>query len=68
MSLGGAFGLRRPTLDRLRQDLEGIVAAWLRKQDDVSNRCPPTWRNLVIALERIGQNGIADTVKNDHLP
>ena len=68
MSLGGAFGLYHPTLNRMRQYPEEVVAAWLRKQDSVSNRCPPTWRNLIRALERIGQNGIAETVKNDHLP
>ncbi len=40
-----------------------VVSAWLRRQDKVEQMCPPTWRNLVRALRKIGQNGIADQVE-----
>lgn len=67
LSLGGAFGLRNPKIKRMRRYPDDVVEAWLRREDNVPNKCPPTWRNLTAALEKIGQTGIADTVKRDHL-
>ncbi len=42
-----------------------VVDAWLKQQDSVADVCPPTWQNLVTALRRVDQNGIADHVTND---
>ena len=67
LSLGGAFGLRNPKIKRMRRYPDDVVEAWLRKEDNVLNKCPPTWRNLTAALEKIGQCGIADVVKRDRL-
>ena len=46
---------------------DDVVDAWLKKQDDVGKRCPPTWRNLVAALrsDRVKQNGIASRIAKD---
>lgn len=66
VSLGGEFGLFHPKLNRMRHYPNDVVAAWLRREDDVSNKCRPTWRNLALALEHIGQNGIAEAVRKDH--
>ena len=49
---------------------EDVIAAWLRRQDDVDQkRGIPTWRTLVEALRdrQVGQEGIAriiSTTKN----
>ncbi len=42
-----------------------VVDAWLKQQDSVANMCPPTWQNLVTALRRVDQNGVADQVTKD---
>lgn len=42
-----------------------VASAWLRMQDNVKNVCPPTWRNLVTALQGVNQNGIAHEVQTD---
>ena len=49
--------------------LDDMVAAWLRREDSVDSRSPPTWRNLVKALrhERVKQTGIANTIENECL-
>ena len=67
ISLGREFGLHHPNLKRMQHSRSDIVAAWLRREDNVINMCCPTWSNLVWALKRIGQNGIAETVRKDHL-
>ena len=45
---------------------EEVVDAWLKKQDNVQKRCPPTWRNLVSSLLKENQFGIAGEVASDH--
>lgn len=67
VSLGGEFGLHYPNLKRMQHNRSDIVAAWLRREDDVTNKCRPTWSNLAFALECIHQNGIAESVRKDHL-
>ena len=67
VSLGVAFGILHPKLSKMTNFPDDVVAAWIRKEDDVLNRCLPTWRNLAKALEQVNQNGIADKVKRDHL-
>lgn len=67
--LGQVLGLRYSRLKGmdLSSLLDDMIAAWLRKEDDVMDRCPPTWRNLVMALrdKRVRQNGIAATIAKD---
>lgn len=67
LSLGGAFGLHNPKVKRMRRYPHDVVEAWLRREDNVLNKCPPTWRSLMEALEEIDQTGIADKVNRDHL-
>ena len=45
-----------------------MVRAWLRKQDHVKEKSgdPLTWKALVEALKKIGQQGIADDIFKDH--
>lgn len=66
VSLGVAFGILHPKLSKMTNFPNDVVAAWIRQEDNVLNRCPPTWRNLARALEQVSQNGIAETVKRDH--
>ena len=49
--------------------LDNMVTAWLRQEDDVMKRHPPTWRNLVKALrdKMVRQNGIASTIEGNEL-
>ena len=44
--------------------LEDLVHEWLKKCDNVAEKCPPSWKNLVIALrhESVRQNGIAQKI------
>ena len=42
-----------------------VVDAWLKRQDNVLKVCPPTWRNLVEALRKVKQNGIASEILAD---
>ena len=62
ISLGGALGLSFPKLKRMRDLPSEMVAAWLRKEDDVLKQGKPTWKILVNALRDIGQNGIANSI------
>jgi len=42
---------------------EDMIAAWLRREDDVQQKTGiPTWRVLVMALNKQGQNGIASKI------
>ena len=68
-SLGYALGLHYPSVSKIdSQNLcYELVAAWLQRVDDVCTRCPPTWSNLVIALEKMKYTGIAEDVKRERL-
>ena len=62
--LGGSLGLRFPTLCRMNNLPDEMVAAWLRRQEDVLERSgEPTYERLALALEEIGQNGLAQDVR-----
>ena len=50
-------------LRRMKSLPDEMVAAWLRREDYVSE--DPTWRVLVTALRRVGQAGVAETVEHD---
>ena len=68
-SLGYALGLHHPNVSRMDQGhlCYELVAAWLKRDDDVRTRCLPTWSNLVKALEQNKYNGIAEDVKRERL-
>ena len=59
--MGGALGLAYNALKKMKSLPGDMVAAWLRKEDFVSEE--PTWRTLIEALKRVGQGGIALTEK-----
>ena len=62
--LGEALGISYPKLRRMPNILDGMVAAWLRREDDVLRESgEPTWTSLVEALEEIGQWGVAEDIK-----
>ena len=62
--LGGALGLHFPTLGRMNDLPDDMVAAWLLRQEDVLKTSgEPTYKRLVIALEKVGQNGLAKDVR-----
>ena len=63
ISLGLQFGLRYSKLKKMKQYPHDVVEAWLIKQDNVTEQCPPTWRSLIAALRSIDQTGIADDVR-----
>ena len=62
--VGGALGLAYDTLDKMKNLPEEMVAAWLLKQDYVmTSSGEPTWRSLVKALRRVGQEGVAREIE-----
>ena len=69
-NLGIVLGLNQPRLkdmkasDTFRDD---VIAAWLRREDQVNERGVPTWKTLVTALRhpRVNQNGVADKVAKE---
>ena len=65
--LGGELGLSVFNLQMMLNIPGDMVTAWLRKQDDVKEKSgyPLTWKALVDALKRIGQQGIADDIFKD---
>ena len=65
--LGGELGLSVFNLQMMLNLPGDMVTAWLRKQDHVKEKSgdPLTWKALVDALKRIGQQGIADNIFKD---
>ena len=62
--LGGALGLHFPTLRRMKDLPNDMVAAWLLRQEDVLKTSgEPTYERLAKALGKIGQNGLAKDVR-----
>ena len=46
--------------------LDDVSAAWLNREDQVLEKSgEPTWSRLVDALEKIGQRGIAEDIRNN---
>ena len=70
-NLGMELGLDRTRLKDMKANSEtfqdDVIAAWLRKEHNVSKKGDPTWRTLANALStpRIGQNGIAMKIEKD---
>ena len=62
--LGLALGLHYPTVKGMKSLLDDLIHAWLLRQDDVIKRSgEPTYERLALALEEIGQNGLAQDVR-----
>lgn len=67
VDLGGALGLHYPKLRRMINNsiLDDMTAAWLNKEDNVLAKSgEPTWNRLLKGLEKIGQVGVAEDIKN----
>ena len=62
--VGGALGLAYDVLDKMKALPEEMVAAWLRREDFVMSMSgEPTWRTLVEALRKVGQEGTARDIE-----
>ena len=66
------LGLRHSKLKTMMDSntfRDDVIAAWLRKEDQVPEKGEPSWTVLVDALKhrRVGQTGIANTIAKDHL-
>ena len=63
--LGGVLGLSMFRLEKMKNMPDDLVRAWKRKPDEVNSKCPGplTWEVLIEALEKIGQNGIAEDIR-----
>ena len=71
-NLGLVLGIRHSKLKTMMDSAtfcEDVIAAWLRKEDQVSEKGGPSWTVLVDALKqrRVGQTGIANKIAKDHL-
>ena len=69
-SLGLQLGLFYPTLEQIETDNNKevvrcktkMIAAWLKRQDNVLQVGVPSWSVLQTALREIGENEIADQI------
>ena len=64
--MGGALGLAYNTLDKMTDVPSEMAAAWLRREDYVMAASgEPTWRSLVNALRKEGQEGTARDIEEN---
>ena len=64
MKLGGALGLQYPSLQRMSNLMNEVVAAWLNEKDHVLTVSgPPSWGSLARALEDIDQHSLAHRLR-----
>ena len=68
--LGLALGLSQRKVKIMRDSetfIDDVLAAWLRKEDDVEKRGVPSWRTLIKALNHplLSQTGIARQICRD---
>ena len=71
-NLGVVLGLKQTKVKTLKDSdtfLDDVITAWLRKEDQVTEKGEPSWTVLVNALKhrRVGQTGIAKTIANNRL-
>ena len=69
-SLGLVLGIRQTKLKALKDSdsfLDDTISAWLRKEDQVTEKGESSWTVLIDALKhpRVGQSGIADKIAKD---
>ena len=58
--MGGALGASYSKLHKMTKYPDDMVAAWLRREDFVMSMSgEPTWRTLVEALKKVGQERTA---------
>ena len=68
VQVGLALGMNYAKLKRMRSLPGDMVAAWLRREDDVLGVSGvPTWRALSEALKDVGQTGLAVKIQQQHL-
>ena len=68
--LGLQLGLLLSTLEIIYHERQGkinkckiyMLSAWLKQQDNVSQKGVPSWSVLKAALKRIGEHDIADKI------
>ena len=69
--LGLVLGIRQTKLKALKDSsdtfLDDVISAWLRKEDQVTEKGDPSWTVLVNALKhaRVGQLGISNKIAKD---
>ena len=69
-SLGLQLGLVYHTLGKIKTDNNreveqcktNMIAAWLKRQDNVLQNGVPSWSVLQTALRNIGENDVADQI------
>ena len=67
-NLGLSLGLLYPTLQKIEREqrdktddcMREMLAAWLQRQDNVSQHGIPSWPVLQAALKNIGENELAN--------
>ena len=70
-NLGLVLGLRHIKVKNMKDTsdtfLDDVIAAWLQKQDKVTEKGEPSWTVLINALKhpRVGQTGIANNIAKD---
>ena len=69
-NLGLVLGLRHNKVKTMMDSvvfLDDVIAAWLRREDKVSEKGEPSWTVLVNALKhhRVGQTRIASKIVNE---
>ena len=68
VQVGLALGMNYAKLKRMRSLPGDMVAAWLRREDDVLEVSGvPTWKVLAEALKDNGQTGLAMKIQQKHL-
>ena len=68
IQVGLALGMNYAKLKRMRSLPGDMVAAWLRKEDDVLEVSGvPTWKVLSEALKDTGQTGLAMKIQRKYL-
>ena len=68
--LGLVLGLTQTKLKAMKDSdtfLDDIIAAWLRKENNVKEKGEPSWTVLISALKhrRVSQTGIADDIAKE---
>ena len=67
VQVGLALGMNYAKLKRMRSLPGDMVAAWLRREDDVLEVSGvPTWKVLSEALKDTGQTGLAMKIQQKH--
>ena len=67
IQVGLALGMNYAKLRRMSSLPGDMVAAWLRREDDVLGVSgAPTWKTLSEALKDVGQNGLATKIQQQH--